>query len=358
MKLKRLVSAVLAVGMALTIFPTAAFAADTATTPVDDGYVKNLKFDIEGRPDLSNSKPKDPNDPHTSYSPNESNSHWGWSYSGGSYKLDIAGIYDPAHGVPETIPCAARNTGTIQGGNFQKSVISTAGTVEGGNFYYLEARGTSVINGGYIREYLSNGASAVDWAGKDKVLDGAIVYEKTTFYRDYGKITSGIISNICNNGEDTPFVDDYQTFTAQGCTIIPVVNGTPIDNAPFQGKAYLIGDNSSNIKTRTFIIVPITKEFYGWDETGANGAVIQPCTIEPYASNNALMVTLPDNATSAGDVTIKANIDPTPVTIGKVDGNVVPVDKDGEFHAGGDFDGWYYNKDTDTQLENRQLWRY
>ena len=40
MKLKRLVSAVLAVGMALTIFPTAAFAADTATTPVDDVMLK------------------------------------------------------------------------------------------------------------------------------------------------------------------------------------------------------------------------------------------------------------------------------------------------------------------------------
>ena len=46
MKLKRLVSAILAVGMALTMLPTAAFAADTPK------YVTDLDFEANGQPVL------------------------------------------------------------------------------------------------------------------------------------------------------------------------------------------------------------------------------------------------------------------------------------------------------------------
>ena len=46
MKLKRLVSAILAVGMALTMLPTAAFAADTSK------YVTDLNFEANGQPVL------------------------------------------------------------------------------------------------------------------------------------------------------------------------------------------------------------------------------------------------------------------------------------------------------------------
>ena len=78
MKLKRLVSAILAVGMALTMLPTAAFAADTSK------YVTDLNFEANGQPVLegkttevsNSSSPANPTYKAT-------NSTWSWSYSGG-----------------------------------------------------------------------------------------------------------------------------------------------------------------------------------------------------------------------------------------------------------------------------------
>ena len=108
MKLKRLVSAILAVGMALTMLPTAAFAADTSE------YVTDLNFEANGQPVLegkttevsNSSSPANPTYKAT-------NSTWSWSYSGGSYKLDFVNntIFDPINGSPETVPCAVRNSG-------------------------------------------------------------------------------------------------------------------------------------------------------------------------------------------------------------------------------------------------------
>lgn len=121
MKLKRLVSAILAVGMALTMLPTAAFAADTSK------YVTDLNFEANGQPVLegkttevsNSSSPANPTYKAT-------NSTWSWSYSGGSYKLDFVNntIFNPINGSPETVPCAVRNSGTIEGGNFEQTVFN------------------------------------------------------------------------------------------------------------------------------------------------------------------------------------------------------------------------------------------
>lgn len=136
MKLKRLVSAILAVGMALTMLPTAAFAADTSK------YVTDLNFEANGQPVLegkttevsNSSSPANPTYKAT-------NSTWSWSYSGGSYKLDFVNntIFNPINGSPETVPCAVRNSGTIEGGNFEQTVFNlSTGVINGGHFTKVE----------------------------------------------------------------------------------------------------------------------------------------------------------------------------------------------------------------------------
>ena len=97
--------------MALTMLPTAAFAADTSK------YVTDLNFEANGQPVLegkttevsNSSSPANPTYKAT-------NSTWSWSYSGGSYKLDFVNntIFNPINGSPETVPCAVRNSGTIE----------------------------------------------------------------------------------------------------------------------------------------------------------------------------------------------------------------------------------------------------
>lgn len=161
MKLKRLVSAILAVGMALTMLPTAAFAADTSE------YVTDLNFEANGQPVLDG---KTTTVPNTSSPENPTykatNSTWRWSYSGGSYKLDFVNntIFDPINGSPETVPCAVRNSGTIEGGNFEQTVFNlSTGVIKGGHFTKVEGRttyngngqptGSGIVTGGYIHTY-------------------------------------------------------------------------------------------------------------------------------------------------------------------------------------------------------------
>ena len=116
MKLKRLVSAILAVGMALTMLPTAAFAADKPT------YVNHLSF-IGDQPDT-----KGKNAVNGMIIVDHA---YNWSWSGSdasSYKLNFTATFDPNEvnaEVPNTIPCEVRNqAGIIKDGIFEKCVYN------------------------------------------------------------------------------------------------------------------------------------------------------------------------------------------------------------------------------------------
>ena len=146
MKLKRLVSAILAVGMALTMLPTAAFAADKPT------YVNHLSF-IGDQPDT-----KGKNAVNGMIIVDHA---YNWSWSGSdasSYKLNFTATFDPNEvnaEVPNTIPCEVRNqAGIIKDGIFQKCVYNFS-TIENGQFESIDARSSGIVKGGYIKNYTS-----------------------------------------------------------------------------------------------------------------------------------------------------------------------------------------------------------
>lgn len=342
MKLKRLVSAILAVGMALTMLPTAAFAADTSK------YVTDLNFEANGQPVLegkttevsNSSSPANPTYKAT-------NSTWSWSYSGGSYKLDFVNntIFNPINGSPETVPCAVRNSGTIEGGNFEQTVFNlSTGVIKGGHFTKVEGRttynsngqptGSGIVTGGYIHTYFSNEGQ---WGGAGAKLNGGIVYGKVDMQE--GILQSGIVCNIPDSSKVQ--VSNYQTFTAEGGKIIPVVAGdiVPTD-VQFNGKVYIVGNE--NIMTRKFTVEPASPTFVKWDlSEDGNATIIEDPT------THVLTVTLPENSTSAGDVTIKAVVEPVDLEVGIVDGEKVPV-YEGKFYEGSDLDGWFFDRKNET----------
>ncbi len=342
MKLKRLVSAILAVGMALTMLPTAAFAADTSK------YVTDLNFEANGQPVLegkttevsNSSSPANPTYKAT-------NSTWSWSYSGGSYKLDFVNntIFNPINGSPETVPCAVRNSGTIEGGNFEQTVFNlSTGVINGGHFTKVEGRttyngngqptGSGIVTGGYIHTYFSNEGQ---WGGAGAKLNGGIVYGKVDMRE--GILQSGIVCNIPDSSEVQ--VSDYQTFTAEGGKIIPVVAGDTVPtDVQFNGKVYIVGNE--NIMTRKFTVEPASPTFVKWDLSEAGNA-----TINEDPTTHVLTVTLPENSTSAGDVTIKAVVEPVDLEVGIVDGEKVPV-YEGKFYEGSDLDGWFFDRKNET----------
>lgn len=342
MKLKRLVSAILAVGMALTMLPTAAFAADTSE------YVTDLNFEANGQPVLegkttevsNSSSPANPTYKAT-------NSTWSWSYSGGSYKLDFVNntIFNPINGSPETVPCAVRNSGTIEGGNFEQTVFNlSTGVINGGHFTKVEGRttynsngqptGSGIVTGGYIHTYFSNEGQ---WGGAGAKLNGGIVYGKVDMRE--GILQSGIVCNIPDSSKVQ--VSDYQTFTAEGGKIIPVVAGDTVPtDVQFNGKVYIVGNE--NIMTRKFTVEPASPTFVKWDLSEAGNA-----TINEDPTTHVLTVTLPENSTSAGDVTIKAVVEPVDLEVGIVDGEKVPVYA-GKFYEGSDLDGWFFDRKNET----------
>ena len=331
MKLKRLVSAILAVGMALTMLPTAAFAATSTTTQ----YIRYLEFD-GNEPNTDNTlKTNGPDEAHPTCTPTASDAGWDWKYSASDkmYRLSIKDhyTYDTAY-APTIIPCQVRVAGTaiINNGYFQDKVYSS-GTVAGGWFEKLESRSTATVTGGYINIYDVYNAI---WGGINTTFDGGIVYGKMNMQA--GTLKSGIICSIPEK-----YTGEYQTFTAEGGLITPVVAGETVpEDVVFQGKAYLVGNN---IKTRTFTVKPASPTFVKWDLSEAGNAnVIKN-------ADQSLTVTLPDDSTSAGDVTIKAVMKPVPLEIGVVDGKKVPVYED-KFYAGSDLDGWHFDSKNETLM--------
>lgn len=337
MKRKRLVSAILAVGMALTMLPTAAFATDTP-------HITNVKFngdevDTEGTKETPNANPKLTDYP-TYVAEND---HWQWQHHGVNYMLTFfSGILDPENAEDHigtgdgVIPCEVyAGGGSIESGTFKRRVVLGGCKVNGGTFYQIQNRNGGVdrpVTNAFINRYESTGSNAI--------LEKSIVYGNVKMTS--GKLKSGIVCNIPDDSSASVTVNSYRTLTAEGGIITPVVAKIPSD-AKFMGKAYIVGDDNL---TETFTIKPASPTFAKWeyDKTAIeqNGGSISE-------DGNVLTVTMP----TTGDVTIKAVMEPVDLEVGIVDGKKVPVYK-GEFYAGSDVDGWHYDEETNalTVYEN------
>ena len=300
MKLKRLVSAVLAVGMALTMLPTAAFAASTSIELDENGYIK----DANGV---------------------------GQKTYAAKGSIDYSGI--------GRINSSVVVYGEITGGDFD-SDVKNYGKITGGNFLdvlnfdiYNNANCGQIQNA-VIKKYTSSLVKA--GITTPTTVDNSIIYGSMTISKDVvHSITNSIVSDNKN------LEGDYQTFTADGCTVRPVgsIGGTSIpDEAVFTGgKVYLTG----NVPTREFVVTPNSPAFERWDSDSIAEAKSKGATITE--NGNKLTVTLPDS----GDITIKVVEEPIPLTVGVVNNETVPVYK-GNVYEGSSTNGWLYDKDTKT----------
>ena len=325
MKLKRLVSAVLAVGMALTILPTAAFAAKNYTT-----NITRIVLDGNGLVDGAASG--------GTY--NEANKTWsgtGWTISAaGSFSIGDNSIFNE-RSATGTVKSKVFNNGKIEGGHFEgdsNAAVFNYGVISGGIFSDItncarKATDSGVIENAIIKNYT---ASRVTDPKGTTTLSDSIVWGNVAIGENIeNTISDSIISNIPARVEDKY---SPQIFTVEGGLIQPDIVGIP-DEAVFQGKAYLIGNPS----TRTFKVKPAsTKTFEKWDYVETTGAMI-----DEDPETHELTVTLP----ATGNVTIKAVMERTKLVVGVVDGKTVPVYSDGTLCNGSDFDGWTYSEDAD-----------
>ena len=277
MKLKRLVSAVLAVGMALTMLPTAAFAAD-ATTPVTPIEITNLKFDTDGLPIVPAGQE------NTTYIYSEN----------GKQQYAVAN---------KRSYLAIRKDHMLVGPGDQiiKANISNVGTLNGG-FY----GGTVTVDGGAI------------WNG---------FFMKTVTRKNNDPVSGGVFSNDIK-------VAGERTLTATGCNIYTEESMRVSEDAYISNKAYIVGDQKM-----VLIMQALTQT--GWKVNGMEldmenptNTVLQNVSVSSDENNvNVIAFTMPQE-----DVTIEPVATPVEFKLGT---NGVPEYNGKEYLGNAQLDGWH-----------------
>lgn len=306
MKLKRLVSAVLAIGMALTILPTAAFAAGNT---IGSSEVGGLEITEAGYPKVPESVGTIDIDGITIkrelYSTNTTpyldkviGTGWECQIYQGSLKagnMTIAAGYTYA-GSDNTVTITFNNSGTVTGGSY--GYFSNSGIVTDCYAQTLVNGSNGVIEGGTFNKLGKN--------------EGAI--HRAVFTQN---------SNLTAS----------HTIIADGCTI----------NGKISNKAYTIGDPKITVSFKD-----TRRKFTGWlvngekvDETTLPGAV---------AGRDGDYATLTFTMPTDRDVEITVSKIVTPLKIE----NGLPVDSFGSYF-GSPYDGWTYNSGVETEELNKAM---
>lgn len=306
MKLKRLVSAVLAIGMALTILPTAAFAAGNT---IGSSEVGGLEITEAGYPKVPESigtidvdgitiERKLYSTNTTPYLDKVIGTGWECQIYQGSLKagnMTIAAGYTYA-GSDNTVTITFNNSGTVTGGSY--GYFSNSGIVTDCYAQTLVNGSNGVIEGGTFNKLGKN--------------EGAI--HRAVFTQN---------SNLTAS----------HTIIADGCTI----------NGKISNKAYTIGDPKITVSFKD-----TRRKFTGWlvngekvDETTLPGAV---------AGRDGDYATLTFTMPTDKDVEITASKIATPLKIE----NGLPVDSLGSYF-GSPYDGWTYNSGVETEELNKAM---
>lgn len=254
MKLKRLVSAVLAIGMALTILPTAAFAAGATAEPIDITSDSELQI-VGGVPVIANTAT-------TTYTKTENGKNL-WKWIPGKNQLWIGDGYSYSGAGEQIITCIMR-----PGFNFAENVSGPLGRISGG--YYTNAvENFGEIAGGTF----SNGVSSYNGS----------------------KITGGIFKNKPSQAATTD--STVTVLKAEGCTINRIING---------GTAYVVGAQTITVST------PVDERFIDWksDDITITDDMKGKATIDGMECET-LTFTMPTDK----NVTIIADRKATPIVI-------------------------------------------
>lgn len=312
MKLKRLVSAILAVGMALTMLPTAAFAADEDNTGT--GEVQGLEITSAGQPlipsDIGTITVDGVTVKREMFSVNlklHKCTSTGWScqvYEGkpvSNMTIDAGYTYA---GSENPVKITFNNNGTVTGGSY--GYFANSGTVTGGYIQDLKNESTGKINGGTY---------------------GRLNHASSTS----GEINTAIFLNEANLKEHNVA---YHTLTATGGHI----------NKTAFSVAYIVG--------RPTVTVSFTDKRHKVSNWRVNGEVVNETTLPDAVvardgDNVTLTFTMPDDK----DIEISVDKVTTPLKIE----NGVPVDELGYYGGDAKNDGWTYNGGVDTDEVNKRF---
>lgn len=308
MKLKRLVSAVLAVGMALTILPTAAFAAGNDIVPSEVG---GLEITEEGYPKVPDETPGSivvngvtvtrTNITTNATGPLDKCTGEGWWWT-------------PYRNKPGSGTMTIASGYSYKGSKIRNEIVLyNRGTINGGKYRYVNNSGT--INDCYVHQIINSAGG---------VINGGTYYEMI-------KTNSGTINRAVFKLKSN--LTDAHELTAQGCII----------NEDLQDHVYTVGDPKVTIAFKD-----TRKKVSGWlvngekvDETTLPGAV---------AGRDGDYATLTFTMPTDKDVEITASKIATPLKIE----NGLPVDSLGSYF-GSPYDGWTYNSGVETKELNKAM---
>ena len=331
MKLKRLVSAVLAVGMALTILPTAAFADNTNNNAEHSATeIWGLVLTDNGtKPNLENcdSKPSGSSG-DKSWAPKSGyGAGWNWieSVTGTSDRLQVQSnhVFDDTT-LSETVNCSVDNYGTIAGGTWGNH-ISNVSLITGGTFYGKDVSNRSgKVTGGLIENYRGDKNG---WSFEDAVVWG------TWSENTAGTVTSGIIPVESKYIAST---SPYYKVSAPGCTIASEYNKYVFS---IKEQMWVIGKSVTPAMTITVTPVSTDRNVNKWT---VDGISVDPSNLK----GSTITITIPAGNTE--DITISAEME-------KIDLNVsanLPTDgKNNDGSYGSSYDGWYYKESEDNKNE-------
>lgn len=308
MKLKRLVSAVLAIGMALTILPTAAFAAGNDIVPSEVG---GLEITEEGYPKVPDETPGSivvngvtvtrTNITINATGPLDRCTGEGWWWT-------------PYRNKPGSGTMTIASGYSYKGSKIRNEIVLyNQGTINGGKYRYVNNSGT--INDCYVHQIINSAGG---------VINGGTYYEMI-------KSNSGTINRAVFKLKSN--LTDAHELTAQGCII----------NEDLQDHVYTVGDPKVTIAFKD-----TRKKVSGWfingekvDETTLPGAV---------AGRDGDYATLTFTMPTDKDVEITASKIATPLKIE----NGLPVDSLGSYF-GSPYDGWTYNSGVETKELNKAM---
>lgn len=346
MKLKRLVSAVLAIGMALTILPTAAFAA-LPTTQITGIHLKDGMFD----PVASGGKEGTNGFAQMS---SDNGASWGLWPNGA---LDLNGVFsedsvssgEPMNGYQGNL---INNRGKITSGKFADgSIVYNSGLITGGVFDTLNAivggsyteGETAYTSGAYIRKYDATGVRQGMAVLKDSVVWGTLT-ENTD--KDKNLVISGVLPA---KSEHIGATSKHYEIEAAGFTMTSSYTtsaGTKYDFS-IQDEMQVIGETKTPAMDIT--IVPSSSE------RKVEDLQVKGLAKENYTIDGTESVTLHVPEGYEGEIEISSVMEKFAL---EASGNLPTKSKNADGSYGGTYDGWYYEEITDKDKITKQLTIY
>lgn len=346
MKLKRLVSAVLAVGMALTILPTAVFAT-LSTTQITEIKLKDGMFD----PVASGGKEGTNGFAQMS---SDNGASWGLWPNGA---LDLNGVFsessvssgEPMNGYQGNL---INNRGTITGGKFADgSIVYNSGLITGGVFDTLSAivggayteNETAYTSGAFIKKYDATSISQGTAVLKDSVVWGTLT-ENTD--KDKNLVISGVLPA---KSEHIASTSKHYEIEAPGFTMTSSYTtsaGTKYDFS-IQDEMQAIGETKTPAMDIT--VVPSSSE------RKVEDLQVKGFDKDNYTINGTESVVLHVPEGYEGEIEISSVMEKFDL---EASGNLPTKSKNADGSYGGTYDGWYYEEITGKDKVTKQLTIY